>query len=35
MYSGSGNGYPVPGYPGDRSSEDWSPVAGHGIEPSS
>jgi len=33
--SGSGYANPVPGYPGDRSSENWSPVAGQGIEPSS
>ena len=34
-YSGSDYENPVAGYPGDRSSEDWSPGAEYAIEPSS
>ena len=34
-YSGSGNGYPMAGYPGDRASGNWSPGAEYDIEPSS
>ena len=34
-YSGSGNGYPVAGYPGDRTSEEWSPGSEYVVAPSS
>ena len=34
-YSGSGYGYPVAGYPGDRLLEEWSPGSEYNVEPSS
>jgi hypothetical protein len=34
-YSGSGYGYPVAGYPGDRLLEEWSPGSEYIVEPSS